>query len=435
MEKRCFAVNNGTLIDRIAAKEVSIGVIGLGYVGLQISMAFASANFDVNGFDINKRRVSQLQEGNSYIDDISDSDVEQSLHSRFEPSKEPEGVAVCDIYIIAVPTGIGDNGPDMDAVKAAAETIIEQAPDREILVVVSSTVYPGATREVVSPIVTVERDSPTYLAMVPERLNPGGEYTFEEIPVVVGADSTVGREAAVELFNHVVKSTYPVDSTVTAELAKTIENTYRMVNIALVNELVPLVEKLEGDIWDAIDAAGTKPFGFESFYPGPGVGGHCIPVDPQFLTWRADELGGDLTFVEDAHRVNERMPKLVVDRLLTMLTARGVTSPASIVLLGAAYKPNVGDTRNSPALEVADGLAEANDVIIVDPLVEPEKVGHPVVRSIEETALAEADAVVLLVDHDAFDFHSVGNVASFVFDTRNVMPEDVEADVVQLGEI
>ena len=421
---------------RLADREADIGVIGLGYVGLPLALEFIEAGFDVAGFDIDLGRVDRLLHADSYVDDVSDGAVQEGLDAGFTPGAEPKTVADCDVYVIAVPTGMNGDEPRMDAVEAAAETVAEQSGRRETLVVVSSTVYPGATREVVTPIVTDGRDTPIRLAMVPERLNPGGDVAFEEIPLVVGADTDIAREAAVELFDAVVTDTHPVNSTETAELAKTLENTYRMVNIALVNELVTLAEGLEGDVWDAIDAAATKPFGFQPFYPGPGVGGHCIPIDPQFLAWRADQFGGELSFVRDAHRVNEQMPELVVDRLETMLSARGIPpDDAVVVALGAAYKPNVGDTRNSPALRVADRLDDRAQVSVVDPHVDAEGTARRLLRSPEEADLAGADAVVLLVDHDAFDLEYVGETAEFVFDTRNAMPDDCNADVVTLGEV
>ncbi|MDR9432211.1 MAG: nucleotide sugar dehydrogenase, partial [Natronomonas sp.] len=228
----------------------------------------------------------------------------------------------------------------------------------------------------------------------------------------------------------------PVGTTETAELTKTLENTYRMVNIALVNELVTLAEGLDADVWDAIDAAATKPFGFQPFRPGPGVGGHCIPVDPQFLTWRADDLGTEVSFIDDAHRINEQMPQFVVDRFETLLKARGVNiEEASIVALGAAYKPNIGDTRKSPALRVIDGLPTDADVTVVDPHTDPENTARTLVESPESVDIESVDAVILLVDHDAFDLDAIGERASFVFDTRNAMSKAVDATVVKLGSL
>jgi len=421
---------------RLDNREAVVGVIGLGYVGLPLSLALTDAGFDVRGFDIDAFRVEQLQDGGSYVDDVSNETLSRGLDLGFMPAAEPHAVANCDVYIVAVPTDMTEGEPDMSAVEAASETVATQAADKETLVVVSSTVYPGATNEVVEPIVAANRTTPIHLAMVPERLNPGGDHDFADIPLVVGADTEPARGAAKTLFDTVVTETHPVESTETAELTKTLENTYRMVNIALVNELITLAEGLDADVWEAIDAAATKPFGFQAFRPGPGVGGHCIPIDPQFLSWRARDIGTDVSFLDDAHQINERMPDFVADRLETLLRARGVAlDEATIVALGGAYKPNVGDTRNSPALRVVETLPEATDVTVVDPHTEAANVARRLVQSPVDVDIEAADAVVLLVDHDAFDLRAIGDRADFVFDTRNTMPDDVSASVVALGEL
>jgi nucleotide sugar dehydrogenase len=429
-------VTDDSLLYRIANREATVGVVGLGYVGLPLSLSFVEAGFEVRGFDIDDYRVGELEEGKSYVDDVSDDRLSAALESGFVPSTEERIVDDCDVYVLAVPTGMNGDEPDMSAVEAAAKTVANRSGPRETLVVVSSTVYPGATKEVVTPIVGPGRSHLTHFAMVPERLNPGGGYEFAEIPLVVGADSEQAGATATELFEAVVASTHPVDSTETAELTKTLENTYRMVNIALVNELVTLAEGLDADVWEAIDAAATKPFGFQAFHPGPGVGGHCIPIDPQFLSWRAEELGAELSLLDGAQRVNDRMPALVANRIETTLAERGIAvEDASILALGAAYKPNVGDTRNSPALQVIEALTDTADVTVADPHTDSTEVARTLVRSPSSEALRSADVVVLLVDHDDFDLETVGRDASLVFDAKNAMPEDAAAEVITLGEL
>lgn len=420
---------------RLADCDAKIGVIGLGYVGLPLSLAFVDAGFEVRGFDINEERVGRLRNGDSYVDDVSDAELAGGLDAGFTPEASPTVVADCDAYVIAVPTGVADGEPAMGAVRAASRTVAEQAGTRETLVVVSSTVYPGATSDVVAPIVSADRPAgSTLFAMVPERLNPGGDHDIAEIPLVVGADDPTARDAAAALFEAITE-TVSVDATETAELSKTLENTYRMVNIALVNQLVALAERLDADVWEAIDAAGTKPFGFQAFEPGPGVGGHCIPIDPQFLTWRANEVGTELPFIEHAHEVNEGMPGRVVEGVTTALEARGVPlADASILAFGAAYKPNVGDPRHSPAIDVFEDLRRDADVTLVDPHVDPEEMWVPVTDSVSDETIEAADAVVLLVDHAAFDLARLGEHASFVYDAKNAMPDDASAIVVTLGE-
>jgi nucleotide sugar dehydrogenase len=426
---------NQSLKARLDEQTATIGIIGLGYVGLPLSLAFTDAGFEVCGFDIDDNRVSQLQAGDSYVDDVSDAELMAGLDSTFTPASEATNVAGCDAYIIAVPTGIIDGEPSMGAVRAAAQTIVEQAPNRETLVVVSSTVYPGATNEVVAPIVSADRpDGTTQFAMVPERLNPGGDRAIADIPLVIGADNTRAREAAATLFGSITE-TVPVERIETAELSKTLENTYRMVNIALVNQLVTLAERLDGDVWEAINAAGTKPFGFQMFDPGPGVGGHCIPIDPQFLTWRASELGSELPFIQHAQEVNETMPDRVIDDVATSIMARGThLSEATVIILGAAYKPNIGDSRNSPAITIFEGLRHRTDATLVDPHVDSGELEIPIVNSVTDNAIKTADAVVLLVDHDMFDLRRFGEHAEFIYDAKNAVPTDVSATVVTLGE-
>ena len=421
--------------ERLATCDARVGVIGLGYVVLPLSLAFVEAGFDVCGFDINEERVGQLQAGASYVDDVTDAELKNGLTDGFTPDSNPEVVADCDVYIIAVPTGVADGEPAMGAVRAAAQTVAAQSGDRETLVVVSSTVYPGATREVVKPVITDKRPPAlTQFAMVPERLNPGGDHEISEIPLVVGADEALARSAASTLFN-TITDTVPVAATETAELSKTLENTYRMVNIALVNQLVALTERLDADVWEAIDAAGSKPFGFQAFEPGPGVGGHCIPIDPQFLTWRANQLGTELPFIDHAQQVNEEMPERVVEGVITALKARGVAlSDASVIAFGAAYKPNIADPRNSPAIEVVKTLREQTTVTLVDPHVDAEEARIPLTDTVSDETIKTADAVVLLVDHDTFNLTRLAKHASFVYDAKNAMPEDVSATVVALGE-
>jgi nucleotide sugar dehydrogenase len=421
---------------RLEEKDARVGVVGLGYVGLPLSLEFTNAGYSVAGFDIDADRVAALEDGRSYVDDVSDEQLTAALDEGFTPDDDPSVVADCDAYVIAVPTGVSNGEPQMDAVRKATQTIAQQASDRDTLVVVSSTVYPGATNEVVEPILH-EQLTPdrTHVAMVPERLDPGSDVPVEEIPLVVGADEDSARTAACALFESVVTETHPVDAATTAELTKTLENTYRMVNIALVNELTAFAERFDADVWDAIEAASTKPFGFQAFYPGPGVGGHCIPIDPQFLTWRASELGTELSLVDEAQRINEWMPSVVVDRIEQVLAERGVDPErASIVTLGLAYKPDVGDTRRSPALEISERLDRDGNVIAVDPHVDAVESDLAVAESTADVPVEDADLVVLLVDHGAFDLEAVTDRASLVFDTRDAVSSDGNAKVVTLGD-
>lgn len=428
-----------SLLDLIESRNISIGVLGLGYVGLPLSLKLVAGGFDVYGFDIDEERVTRLKRGDSYVDDVSDDVLEDGLGRGFKPSDDPDTIHNCEVYVVAVPTDVWNGAPDLSAVESASETIAEQSGPGETLVVMTSTVHPGATREVVEPIVKNDRlNGSTHVAMVPERLDPGSEWTLSDIPIVVGADTDTSLDIATKLFDTIVTDVHPVDSTATAELTKTLENTYRMVNIALVNELALLSENTEADFWQAIEAASTKPFGFQAFYPGPGVGGHCIPVDPQFLTWHARDAGTELSVVEGANKVNLDMPSEVTDRVLSLLEDHNIDrSTAKIVALGATYKANVADVRNSPALEVISGLSDEVDVTVVEPYLDSVNIpAVETVNSIENLPfnLTAADLTLLLVDHDRIDVESVSRRATLVFDTRNVVPTENSAKVVILGD-
>ena len=430
------------LQNKIADRNATVGVIGLGYVGLPLSHHFSDAGFDVVGFDVDEERVSRLRAGDSYVDDVDSDTLTTALDHGFRPTTDPTKLAGCDAFVLAVPTGIESGTPDMGAVRQATRTVAEHAPNRDVLFVCSSTIYPGAVDAVIRPTLESGGRSPgddILVSVVPERLNPGGEYDFEEIPLVVGADSGNEREAAQALFDSVVSETVPVDETVTAVSAKMIENTYRMVNIAFANQFAEFAEKAGVNAWDAIEAAGSKPFGFQKFTPGPGVGGHCIPVDPQYLTWRAKQTGTDLSLVESAREVNEAVPTRIFAQIKTALSARGTDlDDASVVAFGISYKPNVGDIRNSPGLALCNLLADAgasvhpvdphiNEALIADSRFEPRS-------TIDNELIRESDISLLLVNHDEFDIDAIAGESNLVFDAQNVVPECSDTPVVRLGD-
>ncbi|GAA0668891.1 nucleotide sugar dehydrogenase [Natronoarchaeum mannanilyticum] len=427
--------------DRIIRADATIAVVGLGYVGLPLACHFTEAGFGVVGFDIDLERVEQLRDGTSYVEDVDDDTVQQALDQGFEPTTYANALEEADAFLVAVPTGVEQSEPDMSAVRKATESVATNAPDREVLFACCSTVYPGATDEVIRSTLRENGREPgedTHVAFTPERINPGGSYDFKDIPIIVGADTDEEREAAKTLFEAIVDDTVPVESTGAAEMAKVLENTYRMVNIALVNEVAQHAEEIGVDAWEAIEAAGTKPFGFQTFYPGPGVGGHCIPVDPQFLSWQGRRSGQQLNLVEQAHAINESMPNHVVDRVETALAGRGVSlESASVSILGITYKPNVGDTRNSPALSICELLdTRGANIDVVDPHVDEVRVNETTYEpadEIERDAIADTDAVLLLVDHDAFDY-DVLNAAPVVFDGQDGLPDDLSTITVALGD-
>ena len=411
----------------------SVGVVGLGYVGLPLAAAFAKAGLKVLGVDTDPAKVERLWRGESYIERAPSSEVKPLVDDgSFEATTEHARLSEVEAILICVPTPLGEGDvPDLSAVRETARRV-GGALRAGQLVVLESTSYPGTTDEVLRPILedasrlSAERDF--LLAFSPEREDPGNKtYSISSTPKVVGGVTSEATERAAALYGRVAPSIVKVSSARAAEATKMLENTYRAVNIALVNELKLVFEKLGVDIWEVIDAAKTKPFGFHAFYPGPGMGGHCIPVDPFYLLWKARELGEDARFIELAGRVNVEMPRRVVAKIVSALARRGVAvSGAKVLLLGAAYKPDVDDDRESPFYEVAQGLVERGaEVSYHDPHIphlHPGRKHSFTLESVSLTvdALAAADCVVIITDHSLFDPEMIVRHAKLVVDTRNL---------------
>lgn len=422
------------LLSRIRDRTARVGIVGLGYVGLPLVRAFRAKGLSVLGFDIDQEKVDQLNAGRSYIRHISADMVAGMLaDDGFRATSDFSRLAEVDAILICVPTPLTRHRePDLRFVVGTAETIARhQRPGQ--LVVLESTTYPGTTSEVVRPILergglVTGRDY--FLAFSPEREDPGNPvHTAETTPKVVGADDPASRTLAEALYAWVAPRLVTVSSAATAEAVKLTENIFRSVNIALVNELKMVFERMGIDIWEVIDGAKTKPFGFMPFYPGPGLGGHCIPIDPFYLTWKAREYDVATHFIELAGEINTAMPGYVVDRLALALDARrgrGLNG-ARVLLIGAAYKKNVDDTRESPALRIIELLCgRGAEVDYHDPLVA--EIGptreHPSLtgmRSIpwDATALAGYDAALICTDHDAVDYADLVVHCPLVVDTRN----------------
>jgi UDP-N-acetyl-D-glucosamine dehydrogenase len=407
-------------------------VAGLGYVGLPLAMQAADAGHQVAGYDPDEGRVKLLAAGESYIEDVPPQRLAAALAAgRFRPSADP---AICqgfDVAVITVPTPLRDGLPDLACVEAAARTLARYLRPGSC-VIVESTSYPGTTQEQVAA--WLEQGSGLapgtgfHLGYSPERIDPGNRaWTLATTPKIVSGIDAASLATVEKFYAGLVERTVPVSSPREAELAKLIENTFRHVNIALVNELAIVAHGLGIDLWEAIAAAATKPFGFMPFTPGPGVGGHCLPIDPSYLSWRVQRtLGRSFRFVELANDINSHMPDYVAHRLLLALNERGrPVSGSRILLLGLAYKKNTGDARESPALRVAELLAGMGaQVRAADPHVDP-AAGLPpgVARTEASTAeLAAADAVALLTDHDAFDPGQIREHAPYVLDCRRMLP-------------
>jgi UDP-N-acetyl-D-glucosamine dehydrogenase len=403
-------------------------IVGQGYVGLPVAMRAVEVGHDVVGFDIDEERVKALSAGESYVDDVTNERVAAAVATgRYRPTTLAEHCIDFDIAVISVPTPLAEGVPDLRHIEQAAEML---APwlRAGACVVLESTTYPGTTEELVAPI--LEKGSGLLagvdfqLGYSPERIDPGSaQWTFERIPKVVSGIDEASLATVQAFYDTLVEQTVAVTSTRVAEMVKLLENTFRHVNVALMNELAMYAGDLDVDIWEAIDAASTKPFGYLRFTPGPGAGGHCLPVDPSYLSWQVRRrLGHAFRFVELANDVNQHMPDYVVRRIIASLNRAGKPVKGTrLLLLGLAYKRNTGDARESPAAAVAEHLATLEaDVRVADPHVREHALDHRVARvDATEDEIAAADLIIVLTDHDAFDFDLVGRVGQSVFDTRN----------------
>ena len=403
-------------------------IVGQGYVGLPVAMRACEVGHDVVGFDVDERRVKRLGAGESMVEDVSDERLAATLESgRYRPTSDPADCAGFDVAVISVPTPLSEGNPDLSYIEDAARTLAGHLT-RGATVVLESTTYPGTTEELVGPILEAGSDLEVgpdfHLGYSPERIDPGNcEWTFVNTPKVVSGVDPASLTAVAAFYDTLVDRTVAVSTPREAELTKLLENTFRHVNIALINELAMFANDLGIDVWEAIDAASTKPFGYLRFTPGPGVGGHCLPIDPSYLSWRVrSSLGHAFRFVELANDVNDHMPDYVVRRLVVALNDRGLAMKGRrVLLLGLAYKRNTGDARESPSAVIARQLLDLGaDVRAADPHV-PEGLIDVSLTRVEATAeeVQAADVVVLLADHDAFDLDLVATHARYVLDTRH----------------
>lgn len=420
----------GSLLDRIQEKRAKVAVVGLGYVGLPVAVEFAEAGFDVVGIDRDESKVSAINSSGSYLLDVPAERVARLVQrGKLTASNVFASASEADAVLICVPTPISDGTPDLSRVVAATASVA-QVLKPGALVILESTTYPGSTDELVKPLLEEGGRSAGedfLLAFSPERIDPGNAvYGFGDIPKIVGGVDHLSTEVAAALYEQVVPKVVTVSSTREAELAKLIENTFRHVNIALVNELAVYAHEMGIDIWEAIDAAATKPFGFMPFYPGPGWGGHCIPLDPAYLSWRVRrDRTHEVRFVEVAQAVNAEMPRFVADRLSRMLNDQGKSvRGARILAIGTAYKPGVSDTREAGALKVISRLISwGAEISYHDPLVPEVSVGDTKMESvpIDSASLSQQDIVVILVAQQGVDWELVADNARFVLDCCNAL--------------
>jgi len=420
-----------SLLQKIKSHNAHIGIIGLGYVGLPLVLRFAEENFTVTGFDIDPDKVRKLNSGQSYIRHIPESKIKALISTnKFKATTNYSLLQQMDAVLICVPTPLNDQKePDMQYVKATAKEIKKNLKKGQ-LIVLESTTYPGTTREILLPILKKNSFKPgedIFLAYSPEREDPGNpHFTTKNIPKVIGGLTPNCTQTASALYQTIIDQIIPVSSPEVAEFTKLLENIFRSVNIALVNELKVLANRMNVDIWEVIDAASTKPFGFMRFTPGPGLGGHCIPIDPYFLSWKARELDFNAHFIELAGEVNTSMPSYVISKLSDALNNQGkCLNKSKILILGIAYKKDSDDLRESPALEIIQILkSKKADVYYNDPYVPKTHKMRKYDLDMESSPLTkdllkQMDAVLIVTDHSSYDYEWIVKNAKIVIDTRN----------------
>jgi UDP-N-acetyl-D-glucosamine dehydrogenase len=420
-----------TLFDKITNKEATIGVVGLGYVGLPLAVEKAKAGYNVIGFDVQQKRVDMVNDGINYIGDVVDEELAEIIKDKkllattdYSMIQEVDAVAIC------VPTPLDMyQQPDTSYVESSGKEIAKfMRPG--MLIVLESTTYPGTTEEILKPILEgtgLKTGEDFFLAYSPERVDPGNkDFNTKNTPKVVGGITPNCTKVAAELYKSVLEGdVHEVSSPAVAEMEKILENTFRHINIALANEMAVLCNRMGIDVWEVIDAAATKPYGFMPFYPGPGLGGHCIPIDPFYLTWKAREYKYHTKLIELAGEINNAMPEYVVSRSMQILNKNQRSlNGAKVLVLGVAYKKDIDDVRESPALDILSEMSkEGADFTVVDPHVKQFRLNGEVIEPVDltEEALVNADLVLITTDHSGFDYKMIAEKSPVIFDTRNAM--------------
>jgi len=429
-----MSVLSATLLNKIETRSARTGVVGLGYVGLPLAVELAKAGFRATGIDLDARKIQTIQEGRSYIPDVSSADVMALTQAgKLDATTDFSIVRELDTINICVPTPLRKTkDPDMSYIVSAVEAIAKHL-HKGMLIVLESTTYPGTTDEVVQPLLEatgLNAGVDFFIAFSPERVDPGNP-TFQthNVPKVVGGLTPECLKLAAALYGTAIQTIVPVSSTRVAEMVKLLENTFRAVNIGLVNELALMCDKMNIDVWEVVDAAKTKPFGFMAFYPGPGLGGHCIPIDPFYLSWKAKQTGFDPRFIELAGHINAGMPHYVAEKVAEALnTRRKSVNGSNILIAGVAYKRDCDDVRESPALDVMGLLHDKGaTVAYADPHVPEvhgrEWSGRLDIKAVELSrgSIGRYDCVIIITDHKAFDYAAIVAEADVVVDTRNAI--------------
>lgn len=401
-------------------------MIGLGYVGLPLAVTASQRGLGVVGFDVSAERAAALMDGRSHVGDVTDEELRAALAGGALFTDDAAKLAEADAIFICVPSPLGRNRqPDLSYIEAAARTVTSIARAGQ-LISLESTTYPGTTEDIIVPAVEAAGlvlDESVFVAFSPERVSPGDELKTADIPKVVGGVTQLSGQVAAAVYSRLVPSVHLVSSARAAEMAKLLENTYRAVNIGLVNEMAQLAHELDIDIWEVVDAAATKPFGFHAFYPGPGVGGHCIPLDPQYLAWRAREAGFATRFIDTAEQVNTRMPAYTASRVNDVLNRQGrPVFGTALLAIGIAYKPDIADDRESASVEVIRELERRGaQVSVLDPVVGAERIrAHGFEPVGPDDDLSRFPIAVVLTDHAVIDYAGIAAQVEEVFDTRGV---------------
>ena len=432
------------LLEKIAKRDITVGVVGLGYVGLPLAVEKAKAGFKTIGFDVQEEKVKMVNEGHNYIGDVVNEDLKELVESgMMKATSDFSFVKDVDFIAICVPTPLDKHQePDISYVKLSTEAISKHL-SRDTMVVLESTTYPGTTEELLLPILEegsgLKCGEDFYLGFSPERVDPGNLiYKTKNTPKVVGAVGKDATEVISAMYREVLEGEiYEVSSPAIAEMEKILENTYRNINIGLVNELAILCNKMGISLWEVIDAAKTKPYGFQAFYPGPGLGGHCIPLDPYYLTWKAREFGFHTSMIENSMIINDKMPEYTVDRAASVLNEhKKALNGSKVLVLGVAYKNNIDDYRESPALNVIDILKERGAVTdFYDPWIPKYKRNgewHEGISEINADIIKGYDLILVATAHDAYDYEMIRRNAVAIFDTRNAFKDVEERDNISL---
>ncbi len=429
------------LLEKIETKKAKVGIVGLGYVGLPLALEFVRSGYCVTGIDKNKERVKSLNKGASYVIDVKSEDIAQFIEKGILCVTDDVGVlATLDAVSICVPTPLTKTkDPDMSYIINVGQEV-KNYMHKDQLFVLESTTYPGTTEELVLPILEeggLKVGKDFYLAFSPERIDPGNKkYTVKNIPKVIGGVTQQCTELAGCLYGHIIENIIPVSSPRVAEMVKLLENTFRNVNIALVNEIAIMSERLGIDVWEVIDAAKTKPFGFMSFYPGPGLGGHCIPIDPLYLSWVAKKNGFELRFIALADQINSSMPEFVVEKITDALNdAEKSVKGSNIHILGVAYKKDVDDLRESPALEIMNILRlKGAKITYTDPHIPEINYQKLSIKSrpLSKEVLSKVDCSVIVTDHSNFDYNVIVSHSKLIVDTRNALKGMNKKHIVRL---